>query len=249
MQGGKSSKRQKGKPYARKGYSTVPRTRGVYAKGEMKYFDSEMDYTVSASTDWTATEADPTATPVAAINTLFCPTQGAAINQRIGRECFVKKIKINGVVTVATQTNQTAADIAGTLRLILFQDTQTNASQAQGEQLMTAPVGNTAILANSSFQSLNNFGRFKVLKDKRWALAHSEIVYDGTNVEQSGFHIPFKFVVNYPKGVPVRFNATNGGTIADIVDNSWHLLAQATEISLAPHVQYQCRVCFREDKP
>lgn len=248
---GKSSKAKKIKPYSksRKGYSTVPRTRGVYAKGEMKYFDSEMDYTVTASSDWTATEADPTAVPVAGINTLFCPTVGAGINQRIGKQVYVYKLKINGVVTVAAQADQTAADTSGSLRLILFQDTQTNATQAQGEQLMTPPTGNTSVLANSSFQNLANFGRFKVLKDKRWQLATTPITYDGTNIEQMGYQVPFKFVANFPKGVDVRFNSTNGGTIADIVTNSWHLLAQCSNVALAPHVQYSCRVCYKEDKP
>jgi len=241
---------RKGGPKRRKvrnGYTTVARTRGVYSRGEMKYFDSLLTITaIGASTNWTNTEYDPNVVPVANMNTLFAPTQGAGINQRIGKACKVHKIKIHGEIQCPAQTNQIVTDAASTIRLSLVQDMQTNSTQAQGEQVFTAPTTATATLATEAFQNIDNFGRFKVLKDKFFMFQNPSVTWDGTNIEQSGMVKRFKWSINFRKPVEVRFNATNGGTIADIVDNSWHILANNSSTDLTPFLVYQCRVCYKE---
>lgn len=231
----------------RTGYQTVARTRGVYARGEMKYFDSLLTITsVTASTNWTSTEYDPNTVPVAGINTLFAPTQGAGISQRIGKACKVHKIKIHGELQMPAQTNQVVADAANITRIALVQDMQTNSTQCQGEQVFTAPATATAPLATEAFQNIDNFGRFKVLKDKFFTFNSPTLTWDGTNLEQSGMVKRFSWTIKFKKPVEVRFNATNGGTIADIVDNSWHIIANTSNSDLAPFIVYQCRVCYKE---
>lgn len=253
-QGGRTKKRRRTGFYvpsavvnARSGYTTVARTRGVYARGEMKYFDCMRTISaISGSTNWTGTEYDPDTTPVAGINTLFAPTQGAGIAQRIGKACKVLKIKIHGEIQVPNQINQAAADAASIVRVALVQDMQTNSTQAQGEQVFTAPAIATATLATEAFQNIDNFGRFKVLKDKFFYLNSPSMAYDGTNIEQSGLVKRFAWTIKFKKPVEVRFNATNGGTIADIVDNSWHIMANTSNTDLTPYLVYNCRVCFKE---
>lgn len=226
----------------RKGYSSVARTRGAQVTGEMKYFDTERtSVAIAASVDWTGTEYDP-----ATFNTLFAPTVGAGVNQRIGKSVKVHKIKIHGLLNVPAQANQAAADVADVVRLAVVQDCQTNAAQAQGEQVFTSPTSATAYQAVCSFQNIDNFGRFKVLKDKTIKFPQPILAYDGTNIEQGGFEIPFKFSLNFKTPVVVRFNATNGGTIADIVDNSWHVMANATGVTTAQTIIYNSRVCYKE---
>lgn len=232
----------------RKGFDSVPRTRGAQVTGEMKYFDSEKEGTaIAASADWTATEYDPGVVPVAAMNTLFAPTVGAGINQRIGKACDVHRIKINGVIHVPAQANQIGADVSSLIRIALVQDDQTNGVQAQGEQIFTDPVTNENPISLCSFQQINNFGRFKVIRDK---MIHGKMVtmtFDGTNVEQQGYSIPFKLKKDFGrKPVKVRFNNTNGGTVADIVDHSWHVIANTDNATLVPSITYYCRVCFKE---
>ena len=226
----------------RPGMYTVPRTMGAVAVTERKYFDSFLNGSaLTASTDWTGTEHDP-----ATLNCLFVPVEGSDINERIGRKVTVRKIQVRGHISIPAQTNQTTADQPGDCRIILYQDLQTNASFAQGEQLMAAPGAATALLCNSTFQSTANFGRFRVLKDKVYSLRQAAMAYDGTNIEQEGFTIPFKFTIRFRKPVVVRFNATNGGTVADIVDNSFHIVSQCTNVSLAPVMSYQCRVVYTD---
>lgn len=226
----------------RKGYSTVARTRGPLAKGEAKYFDTEKDQTaLNASTNWTATEYDP-----AVFNCLFAPIQGSAINQRVGRSVWVTKLKIRGFVVCPAQTNQIVADAATVVRIILYQDTQTNGTFSQGEDIMAAPTTANAPLCVNTFQNLGNFGRFKVLKDKMMFFDNKAVSWDGTNMEQSGLVRPFKFNISFRKPVEVRFNATNGGSVSDIITNSFHLIANISASDLNPYITYQSRVVFKE---
>ena len=110
----------------------------------------------------------------------------------------------------------------GYVRIILYQDKQTNGTFAQGEDVISSGAANNA---GHMFQNPANFGRFRVLKDKTFRLHDPSISYDGTNMEQSGYSIPFKFKVNFKNGILVHFNAANGGTVADIIDHSFHMLS------------------------
>lgn len=228
---------------ARRGYSYVPRTPGGLSVTERKYFDSYLSaQALVAATDWTATELDP-----ATLNTLFVPQEGSAINQRIGRKVCVKKITIRGLIRIPKQANQTATDAAAQCRLIFFIDQQTNGTQAQGEELMAAPGSANAVLCTSTFQSTANFGRFRVLKDKTYMLQNANLAYDGTNLEVQGLQKQFKFTVKFAKPLYIHFNSTNGGSVADIVDNSFHIIGTCSNVAdYAPLLYYQCRTIYTD---
>jgi len=240
-QAGPSAKRRKiTGGFQRRGYSSVARTRGAQVTGEMKYFDTVLAAgVIPASTNWTATEFDPTT-----YNTLFAPIVGSGIDQRIGKSVKVMRIKIRGVIQCNAQTNQTAADNNTVVRCILHQDKQTNSAQAQGEQVMTNHA--SAGLNPFAFQNIDNFGRFRVLKDKTWIIQNPNMSYDGSNVEQAGLCRTFKWTIKFRKPVEIRFNNTNGGTVADIVDNSFHIIATTQNVDLAPSISYVSRVCYKE---
>ncbi len=236
--------RESGITGKRRGYSTVARARGPLSFGEMKYFDTERSATaVPASTNWTATEFPPN---VGTPTTLCNPVVGAAINNRIGRKIKVHKIRVKGVLNVPAQANITAGDAAALCRLAFVCDSQSNGAQAQGETIFTDPTTDTALQAVNAFQSLANLGRFKVIKDKMINLQNPNLSYDGTNMEAQGISIPFKFSVLYRTPVTVSFNATNGGTIADIVDFSWCVYAMCTSADLAPTITYNGRAYYKE---
>jgi len=236
----KSSKPKPKRQKVRHGYSSVARTRGAAVTGEMKYFDTlRSAAAIAASADWTGTELDPTT-----YNTLLAPIVGSGVDQRIGKSVKVLKIKIRGSITSNHQINQTAGRDPQFVRLILHQDKQTNSTQAQGEDVM-ANAG-SAILNVHSFQNVNNFGRFRVLKDKVFIIENPNMSYDGTNIETQGIVKYFKWTVKFKYPVMIRFNATNGGTVADIVDNSFHIIANSSDANLASVLTYQSRVCYKE---
>jgi len=207
---------------------------------EAKYFDTGLASTaLTSAATWAGTEVDP-----ATYDTLCVPIKGAGINERIGRKISVKKIKIKGAITVAAQTVQAAADPGQAIRLVLYQDKQTNATQAQGEEVFAAPQIASAENATASFQSLNNFGRFRVLKDKIFNIGDLNITALPAGVAQSGARRNFKINYTFKKPITVHFNQTNGGTVADIVDNSFHILCRTTNAALAPAIFYEARCVY-----
>lgn len=235
------------KSLRRAGYSTVPRTMGVYAAGEMKYFDTERSATaIPANGTYVGTSFPPN---VSTPTTLCCPVTGSGISQRIGRKVNVHRIVVKGIIQIVQQTGQAAGDAASTIRLALVQDTQTNATQAAGSDIFQVPTTVSAVNAVCSFQSLQNLGRFRVLRDKTINMQNPNMANDtqaAGGIVQQGLQRKFKLTYKPNKPIQVSFNAVNGGTISDIVDNSWCVYALSTSTSLAPTITYQARVYYKE---
>lgn len=203
---------------------------------ERKYFDADVAANfVAIGANWAGAELDPAA------NSLFNPSTGDDFNNRDGRKVQVLSIKIRGHITVPAQANQTAADAGSLIRLLLVQDTQTNSAQLNAEDVLSSGAGSNQI---NSFQNPAFFGRFKVLKDKVTFLSNPTISWDGTNVEQSGLVKPFKIFHKFPKPVIVHYNGTNGGTVADVIDNSFHIIGGTDSTALAPGLIYKVRTTF-----
>lgn len=226
------------------------------AAGEMKYYDSQRAGTALAATTttWVAgTLLDPASSidlgdsAVATPGCLCAPKVSASLNGRIGRKIFVHKIKIRGQIDVPVQAAQATADQSAKVRIVLVQDKQTNASAMTSAQLFQDSLSSGATTLNS-FQNAANFGRFKILKEKYITLTNINMTGSptGTDVIQSGMTHSFKINYRFKKPVQVNFNATNGGTVADIVDNSFHFIVGASSIALAPTVSYYCRVAYKE---
>jgi len=204
------------------------------------------------TTSWAGTVAAPASTidlgaaAVASPNTLVAPTTGAALNQRIGRQIEVHKIKIHGHINVNAQAAEAAVDAPTPIRLVLVQDMQTNAGAMVGTDLFgpTCPSGSVMI---NCFQDPKNFGRFRVLKDKRLQVSDLNVAaLAGPAIYDAGKVINFKMNVNFKQPVRIRFNATTTGTVTDVVDNSFHILAACVNTAYAPTLTYYCRVCYKD---
>lgn len=224
--------------YVRPGYGLVGRTPGGGVLGEMKYFDSTVASSpVVAAATWVGTVRDPSA-----FSTLCVPVVGAAYNQRIGKEINIVKLKIRGNF-VRTGLEAGASSVPATvIRFGVYQDMQTNSTQADGNLVMTptATVGQ----APFTFQNIDNFGRFKVLKDKTCVIQDPNMAGSDTLHDINGRTYPFKMTIKFNKPIQVRFNQTNGGTVADIIDNSLHFFANSNASGI--DLNYLCRVCYKE---
>lgn len=227
---------------------SVPRTRGALAQnGETKYFDSFLSIgNVSEGTSWAASNLDPSAT-----TGLFTPVEGNDIDNRVGRKVSLHKMTLKCVIVCTPVADQADILPPGYIRLILVQDTQTNASTMAGTDLMTAPGAATNALMPTTFQSTNNFGRFKVLKDKVIYLGDAFVAQDNAgggaatnSMTEAQKYV--KFSVNFKNPVVVKFNGTNGGTTADIIDNSFHLIGVKSTTAWAHNVNYTCRSYYKD---
>lgn len=248
-----AKKRHRGAAYKstpRKGYSSV----AAAVQGEMKYFDAEhTGATISTvTTTWVAgTMFDPTATinigdaAVATPLALFVPRVSAALNGRIGRKVKVHKIRVKGLLNQPVQA-AAGADNATEVRVLLVQDCQTNGTQMTSAQLLQDAGGPQSTIVTC--QNPNNFGRFKVLKDKRFMFSNANIAGSPTAGDQiqSGQVKGFKFTHTFRPPLEVNFNATNGGTVADIVNESFHMIAGTNNANYAVQMSYYSRTCYKE---
>lgn len=240
---------------ARAGYSSVPRTRGAMAIGEMKYYDTEstLVQVATCTTSWqAATLASPETSidlgdaAVATPGCLCAPKVSAALNGRIGRAIHVRKIKVRGQLRVPITAGTTVGKEGAHIRIILVQDTQNNSSTMTAAQLMRNASAGTATI--NSFQNPDNFGRFRVLKDKSFVMANPSLgtaAVAGENYIQ-GLKRTWKLNVNFKNAVKVQFNATNGGTVADIVDNAFHIIIGTDNADLLTQYSYYSRVAYTE---
>jgi len=221
----------------------VRRTVGPVA-AENHYFDAERADTAIQviTTTWADTEADATtgSTPTA-INCLFAPIQGDDISNRQGRKVFVKKIRINGVICTPVQALQDTADVPPEVRLILFCDTQTNFTQAQGEEVIAS---GRATLPLHQYQNLANLGRYQIYKDKTFILNNPALTNNSAanNIVQNSLRRGFKWTIKVNKWV--TYKDSNNGTVADVVDNSFHLLAGTNGAATVPTLLYKVRTVF-----
>lgn len=240
-------KRQRQAPYSNRPFkrprqiqrrpSVAIRTPRADIVPERKYFTLSLAATAIATsgTTWAGGELDNATTLC-----LCAPTTGDDITNRDSRKIQILSIKINGTINVPAQTDVTTSDDAAQIRLLLVQDKQTNSAQLNAEDVMQG-LSNNAI---NTFQNHSFFGRFQVWKDKTFDLANPNLSWDGTNMEQQGMTRHFKWNVKFKKPIVVHFNATNGGTVADIVDNSFHIIGLCSNNELAPTLGYAARTTF-----
>lgn len=222
----------------------IPRTVGnPMAYSETKYYDHQNTGTTVQAINgvgWDNTEQDP-----AAPACLFAPVQGNDFNNREGRKVWIKALKLRGVLGWNTFTNQTVAPAGNQIRIIVYIDRQTNGVQAQGEDVIESATKASEPCIHE-FQNPKNFGRFRVIFDKTYTRPMTNLSYDGTNVEVAGVNQPFKFFKRFKKPLLVHFNATNGGTVADITDISLHIIAGQFTSSGTATLWYKSRVSFCE---
>lgn len=219
----------------------APRFRNLRTGGflgqELKFYDTKLvGAALTAPTDSAGGEHDPSATIV-----LNSVTQGDGEQQRDGRKMTMKSIYISGVVKCVPQANQTVTDAASMVFLALVLDMQTNGATITSENVFTNKSAD-AILAASPMRNLEFNTRYRVLKTIRMVLQNPNISYDGTNMEQQGLNRPFKMYVPL-NDLGVTFNGTTE-TVANITDNSLHLIAYTNSVALAPNLNYNARLRF-----
>lgn len=168
--------------------------RGSYgSKGEMKYSDIATN-TVAVNT-------------TGSFSLLHIPILGSDFNARIGRKTLAKSVYIRGIW---------GSDVLGSIgaqqvRMVLFVDYQPNGLAPTVLQVLSTAVPTSHLAAD-------NRDRFKILCDKEFAIGPQ-------NVATPAFSSPVVQNIKLYKKLNLQtiFNATNGGTIADITTGALYL--------------------------
>jgi len=239
--GSSTGKRYSSQPRTGQTFNYVPRVPGnPMSMTERKYFDTEVNQKTlpTLSSSWANTECDPTT-----LNTLFCPQTGTNFNTRIGRKVCIKSLRVHGYVEYPSGQNSTSVSIDSPvlIRVILYQDKQTNGVQSQGEDVISSGAGSVAV---SMFQNAVNFGRFRVLKDKKISLNITAVTFDASDTNMTGNLRSFNWNIRFRKPLIINFNSTNGGTVADIVDHSFHVIAGVNRADTGARLSYKARAVF-----
>lgn len=220
---------------------------------ETKYYDTEVNEAIITAGNWLTSHIPPTfpQTVPPASRCVFSPTQGSEIDQRIGRQVFIKKIRMHGAIRIPPQDGQIFADGATLVRIIVALDTQANGATATGDLIMTntlTPLGNQ-LGGVLGFQSLATLGRFHILKDLTIRLDDPNLAYFGSmNIDlvQHGLIRHFTFSLDFHEPIPVHFNELNTGDVTSIVDHAVNLYAVQYTNGLLARMNLRSRVYFCE---
>lgn len=218
---------------------------------DVKFQDLHVEKQVinNSSASWISTTIVPSPQ-----DCLFAPTNGSQYDQRIGRRCSVKKIFIRGLIDYERhyQVGNWQSS-PNTVRILLVQDMQTNGVQMDGSMVLETPENPASTLpglVHCAPQNLANLGRFRILKDKTFVLQNPNMNGNASlnGIEANFLQKPFKFTYKPLHPIEVNFNQTSGGDIADIVDNSFHIIAHSTRaptgLSEVAYLTYYSRVTF-----
>ncbi len=217
----------------------IPNVRtGGFLGIELKFYDTKLAATaLVTNTDASGGELDPSATIV--LNSVI---QADGESGRDGRQILMKSIFINGVIDCPIQINETALKAGCHIQLWLVLDKQTNGATINSEDVFVN-VAATAIGGTSLLRNLQNTHRFSILDSWETDFDLHTASYDGTNIEQGGLLRRFKLFSK----LGMKVNYKTGGTtedIANIMDNSLHLIGFCTDTGLIPRITYSSRLRF-----
>ncbi len=229
----KYPRKRRGAGYRTGGYMNI----GGRMSQELNFLDTSLaDRALVAS--WTAGELD-NATSL----TLGAPAQGTTESTHTGNKYWIHSLYVRGIVRMAVSEDQTEPPQDVSVRLLIVWDLQTNGAQLEAEQVMLI---NTAVDNVDSMRHLEHSSRFVVLWDKRINLYADGISSLNNNYDYSGRKRPFMFYKKFKKPIKVRTKST-GSTVADITDNSLHMIGCSTTIGTSAtlaRIQYQSRIRF-----
>lgn len=210
------------------GQMVISRGPRAFSNQEVKFFDIE--HVANAfSTTWNTEE--PATTNLTAV------AQGDGESNRDGRKYIMTSIHLKGFLSTIALEAQTAPLNDIICRLVLVHDTQTNGAQLTATDVMDGAQTDDV----NSFRNLQFTNRFKVLWDETIIIVRNNTNEGASNLFAAAATKSPAFKVNKSFNIPVLMSGT-GADIANVTDNSIHLIAVAD--SSAALMNYQCRLRF-----
>lgn len=202
---------------------------------ERKFKDDKYESTIAQTIG--GSEADPNDQSPAQ-KCLNGISQGDGEQNRDGRAYTILSIHIRGYVLFGAQIAATTADH---VRLLLILDTQTNGAQFNAEDVLDNASGDND-LQTVAFRNLEYTQRFRVLQDFTIRKPVQAQSAGGNNtINSTAATKPFVCNYKFKKGLKVLSTGT-AGTVANIVDNSLHMIA--ISVNNTNTLRYISRVRF-----
>ncbi len=203
---------------------------------ELKFYDQSLNSNINTNTDGSGIEEDPSATIL--LNTV---TQGDGESQRDGRKLIMKSIFVSGTIQIPAVADQTAPEQLPHVAIWLVLDTQTNGATIVSENVFVNKsadiLGGTSLMRDMKFTS-----RYRILDKVEFVCTPPMLSGDSTNFDMQGSITKWKLSANL-NNMPVLYSGTTE-TVANIIDNSLHILATCTSATMAPAITYNSRLRF-----
>lgn len=232
----------------RRGRGRNPALRNLRTGGllgiETKFLDTyNTSQGLTNPADATGGEIQPTG---GCTGCLSAPAQGDGATNREGKKIVIKSCLIQGNLGILPQSAATSADTYPTIFIALVQDMQTNGVTINSEDVFTNPSGQVG-LASQPFRNMSYTSRFKVLSQRKFTVKPSLAMANDTSAAadlvQQGLNMPF--TLSWKGILPVSFtSASTTADVANVTDNSLHLIAFCSATSFAPFISFQSRIRF-----
>jgi len=218
--------------------SMLNRRTGGFVGKELKFLTMSQSVNLSTTASGAGIEVDP--------DSLLCfnsMIQGTGPDERIGRHIWMKSLYIVGQVGYIPDEDLNIPIIDHIYTIWIVLDTQTNKAQLNSEDVLECPVAD-ASMGPMCIRNMENTDRFTVLKKKTLRGVADTTAVATDDYQNAGRRLPFKFFLNL-KNLKVLFDPdSTNGTIAQIMDNSIHMLATCSDPSAAPFIEYHARLRF-----
>lgn len=205
---------------------------------ERKFYDTFLSAGVlPAPSDCTGGEMDPSATSM-----ISTPAVGDGEQNRDGKQIVCLYLEIKGTITYSAVEAATAPPSVAKAFIACVLDKQTNAAQMNSEDCFKN-TGADGAVAVMPIRNLLFGKRFKILKEKLFTM-HPNITQQAAN-DFSSQRVDQNFAWFIPlKNLKINFKNGTTADIANVLDNSIHVIGFASLASPVVNLSYQARLRF-----
>jgi len=177
-------------------------------------------------------------------NCISCPPQNDTASGRDGKRYVIDSLIFKGAVELPF--NASAATFpAVKVFLALILDSQSNGAPCTSETIFTNPANVLATVVDP-LKNLLHGKRFRILKSQVFDLTPDTLAPTATNYIWNAKERVFDWYIPFKGGLPVNMNAGTNADVANVIDNSLHVVAFASSTGLAqgPKIMYNARIRF-----
>lgn len=206
---------------------------------ERKFYDTALASTaITAPGDCTGGEMDPSATSM-----ISTPAVGDGEQNRDGKQIVCLYVEIVGKVGVIGQEAVVGVVPNQSIFLAVVLDKQTNGAQLNSEDVFKN-TGNISLLATCPQRNLLFGKRFRILKQKVFHINQPSLAQLAANdFSNNGTERNFRWFIPL-KNLKINFNAGTTASVANVLDNSIHVIAYTNSTTGAPFLTYNARLRF-----
>lgn len=187
---------------------------------ETKFYDTALSASAIANAAaMTGGEYDPSATSM-----ITTPAQGDSEQNRDGKRICIKNVQIKGCINKAALEDAVNPPGGDKVFLALVLDTQSNGAQCNSEDIFKN-LSATTLMCVEPLRNLLYATRFQVLKSEMFDLDSIASSAEADNLHSTaGMIKTFEWFLPL-NNLVVNFNAGTTADIANVIDNSLHVIA------------------------